>query len=416
MKTDKWIDCYDGSWKDLIVPEAFSHPAKMAYGLLERIYRHIEEQGWLEHGSIIVDPFGGIGSTGILGAYHGYRVICVELEARFVDLANQNFKLHENAWNKLCCVPPEIFQGDSRHLSEIIEKAEIVISSPPFQESLMDSPSEGVRKMHGKNMGRCSLGDGYDSTPSQLGAMKPGDVDCVISSPPYAESLQGPENGIDFTKSKEGGKRKTQARSAVGGEYSDNPSNLGNLKPGRVDAVVSSPPYEGSQTGQSVGGGEKAAQRRYERLKAAGYDADGMMTPGRRKHNLGTLEHYGNSEGQLGQEQGDTFWQAAKEIVRQCYQILKPGGYAIWVVKDFVRNKRRVDFCGDWRRLCEDCGFETIHEHHAMLVKEDVKESLFGHKIISRKERKSFFRRLAESKGSPRIDYETILCMRKSIV
>lgn len=30
-----------------------------------------------------------------------------------------------------------------------------------------------------------------------------------------------------------------------------------------------------------------------------------------------------------------------------------------------------------------------------------------------RKERKSFFRRLAEKKGSPRIDWEDILCMEK---
>jgi len=42
-----------------------------------------------------------------------------------------------------------------------------------------------------------------------------------------------------------------------------------------------------------------------------------------------------------------------------------------------------------------------------------VKDSLFGHKIVKRKERKSFFRRLAESKGSPRIDHETVLCMVK---
>jgi len=99
--------------------------------------------------------------------------------------------------------------------------------------------------------------------------------------------------------------------------------------------------------------------------------------------------------------------------MEQCHQILKPGGVAIWVVKDFVRAKRRVDFCGDWRRLCEAVGFVTLHEHHASLVKEDVKDSLFGHKIVKRKERKSFFRRLAESKGSPRIDHETVFCMMK---
>lgn len=32
---------------------------------------------------------------------------------------------------------------------------------------------------------------------------------------------------------------------------------------------------------------------------------------------------------------------------------------------------------------------------------------------VQRTERKSFFRRLAEKKGSPRIDHETVLVMRK---
>jgi hypothetical protein len=49
-----------------------------------------------------------------------------------------------------------------------------------------------------------------------------------------------------------------------------------------------------------------------------------------------------------------------------------------------------------------------------MLVKETHDNGLFG-EIVEKKERKSFFRRLAESKGSPPIDYETVLCMRKPI-
>ena len=39
--------------------------------------------------------------------------------------------------------------------------------------------------------------------------------------------------------------------------------------------------------------------------------------------------------------------------------------------------------------------------------------SSFGQTITEKKERKSFFRRLAERKGSPAIDYEVVLCMRK---
>lgn len=35
MEISTWTKCYEDSWKDHIVPEAFSHPAKMSYGLME---------------------------------------------------------------------------------------------------------------------------------------------------------------------------------------------------------------------------------------------------------------------------------------------------------------------------------------------------------------------------------------------
>ena len=86
---------------------------------------------------------------------------------------------------------------------------------------------------------------------------------------------------------------------------------------------------------------------------------------------------------------------------------------AVWVVKHFVRNKQRVDFPGDWRKLCEHVGFETIQEVHASLVSEETRSHLFDGERTTRRERKSFFRRLAEKKGSPRIDFETVLFMVK---
>ena len=45
--TNRWEGCYDLSWKGVIVPAAFSHPAKMARGLLRRILDHAFEQGWV---------------------------------------------------------------------------------------------------------------------------------------------------------------------------------------------------------------------------------------------------------------------------------------------------------------------------------------------------------------------------------
>jgi hypothetical protein len=84
------------------------------------------------------------------------------------------------------------------------------------------------------------------------------------------------------------------------------------------------------------------------------------------------------------------------------------------VVKSFVRNKEIVDFPGQWRQLCEVVGFVTLHEHHALLVRHTgTSMTLEGGTVEHKTESKSFFRRLAEKNGSPRIDFEVVLCMEK---
>ncbi len=159
-----------------------------------------------------------------------------------------------------------------------------------------------------------------------------------------------------------------------------------------VDSVVTSPPYEAATDRRVPHGGRVA-------------DGEG-----------GFRGHYSDNSANLGNPQGvesDTFWTAARDIVRECHAVLKPGGYACWIVKSFVRDKTIVNFPNDWRRLCEYVGFETVAEAHAMLVKTHEYTNLFGEEDVEKKERKSFFRRLAESKGSPKIDYEVVLIMRK---
>ena len=89
-----WQSCYDAGWRDLIVLGAFAHPAKMARGLVARIFDELFEMGALERGSVVVDPFGGIGTTAIEGASRGVKVVCCELEPKFVDLQKQNYDLH----------------------------------------------------------------------------------------------------------------------------------------------------------------------------------------------------------------------------------------------------------------------------------------------------------------------------------
>ena len=113
-------------------------------------------------------------------------------------------------------------------------------------------------------------------------------------------------------------------------------------------------------------------------------------------------------------ESPETFWRASRVIVEQVYSLLEPGGHAIWVVKDYVRAGKRVQFCDAWRKLCESCGFITLHEHHALLTEtHGTQTTLFGGDEPQVTAKKSFFRRLAERRGSPAIDYETVLCMVK---
>ncbi len=590
--TDSWSNCYDDGWKDVITPESFAHPAKMAYGLLKRILAHAADEGWIKPGQVIVDPFGGIGSTGILGAYEGYQVISVELEQDFVTMAAKNYQFHcQKGWctcgddgraymqslqetvskkvgrresqpedrgeesvlfdevqefmgegasserettkptqgadtleqgkavvagnegeavktgkqrqssnekeraveggqirspgrlysdkgqqqktqngtrshngatlgpgndqgrsgashkresagqparksksndnrrtsripqhrrakpqekTKTCptcgkfIVPlPIHLCGDSRKLCEVVAGADLICSSPPFQEALTGGGiakngyhNEALRKGKFDLIGKRSyMPENQGRSPGQLSAMKPGNIDCILSSPPYAETLKG--DGTQSETASESRAKRVTAGGSLGqsqrtqGYGSD--GNLGNLKPGDVDMICSSPPFEDTVNREGEWNNSIDPQKNsYPQNRSKKYveSRQGL---------------YGETEGQLGADKGDTFWQAAAEIVQQCHQILKPGGHAIWVVKSFVRKGKIVDFPGDWRRLCESVGLKTVCVHHAMLVKETRTDGLFG-EIVEKKERKSFFRRLAEAKGSPKIDYEVVIC------
>jgi hypothetical protein len=174
--------------------------------------------------------------------------------------------------------------------------------------------------------------------------------------------------------------------------YGNAVGQLAGMPEGDFCAAISSPPYQ-------TGGHHD-------------HQMDAWNTNGR-----GQSGHIGGyadeSPGQL-QGGGDTFWTAARAIVAQTYQVLRPDAVAIWVTKAFVRNKERVDFPGQWLQLCQSCGFEPLEWIRAWLVEDNgTQRGLFGDDERLVKERKSFFRRLAEKKGSPSIDYEVVIIVRK---
>ena len=90
---DRWMGCYRRGWGREFVPEAFAHPAKISFSLAERIYAHLAEEVWIVEGDTVIDPFGGIGGCAYHALHHGLNFIGMELEPKFVALAEQNIAL-----------------------------------------------------------------------------------------------------------------------------------------------------------------------------------------------------------------------------------------------------------------------------------------------------------------------------------
>ena len=347
---NEWTGCYDQGWGDNLVPDAYSHPAKYSRGLIHRIYQHAKEEGWVKQGDYVVDPFGGVALGGLDAMSIGLNWVGVELEAKFVILGNQNIAL----WKRQLSGWPNlgtarIVQGDSRRIGEVVKGAGMILSSPPYCEGL-----------------------GHGMTKTR-------DVDIKKGLVMLAQST-----------------------------YGHTPGNLANMKEGDIAAVISSPPYEGSlHPNESREIEESRLKRRGLISTLAKSSRDGHFAG---DHNRG----YTESNNNLGNSSGSTFWSASLEIVQGCYSILRPGGHAIWVCKDYVKGGKRVPFSDRWQALCKSVGFTLVCRHQAMLVKSYGKQTcLNGDCEEITVERKSFFRRLAESKGSPRIDHEDVICLKK---
>jgi len=185
---------------------------------------------------------------------------------------------------------------------------------------------------------------------------------------------------------------------------------------GELDAVVTSPPWERQESANAArkhANPEAVAEKR-----ARGYATGAVRGHGAsKKAILAQMERensygYSDSERQIGNSAGTTYWQAVAEVYAQCALALKPGGIMAVVIKDYVKKGARVPLCDQTLELLVRLGFVPVVRMRAWLVQEQRDAGLFG-AIVKKTERKSFFRMLAERKGSPRIDFEEVLVVRR---
>jgi DNA modification methylase len=325
----QWQGCYDDTWHGLIVPDAFRHPAKFAYGLITRIVDYGLTKGYWAAGDVIIDPFGGVGLGGIVCAYRGLRWLGVDCEKHFVDLARANFALHAGKLQRLRSPLPLMLHGDSRDIGNLV-----------------------------------------------IGAS-------AITSPPYAAIATG-AGGLNIKPPKHPGQQS--------GRSPHSPSQSADQHYGA--GAITSPPY--------VSGGHHTDV----------FDAWNVNSRGQKieKETAG----YGKSSAQIGRLKETGYMGAMLDVYRGIHRALHDGGVFAVVVKDYVKNGRRIPLCNQTWELLHIAGFNGIERIHALLVQHYSHHDLFEGEVKSKRERKSFFRRMSERKGSPAIDYEEILFVRKT--
>lgn len=389
MKTENWFGCYRHGWGKELIPMAYQHPAKCAYGLAERIYAFLFERGLLVEGMTVIDPFAGIGGFAYHALKHGLHFRGVELEEKFVRLGEANIAL----WNARYAGrfrtwgTAKIYQGDSRRLAQVLAEADCSVTSPPYEASIQGSGAEAARKRieegryHGLrpdvwtskgNIAGSTYGDGYGQTPGNLGnlAAREGDLDAALTSPPFLQTSGGTNVTSESGPLADG---KLIARHAAGNAaaeaFGSDPAQLGNLREGDISDVIAALPEGPVEAAQS--------------------------------------------------EEPDTFWAASRMILAQTYALLRPhvegrpGGIAVFVLKRYVRDGQIIEFSDNWRRLAESVGFQTLYWIRAWLTTDDGTQlAMDGNHKRYHKKRVGFFRRLHEKKRPDlAIDWEDVIVM-----
>lgn len=73
--------------------------------------------------------------------------------------------------------------------------------------------------------------------------------------------------------------------------------------------------------------------------------------------------HYGQHPAQLGHLRGDRYWFEMERIYTQARNALRPRGHMVLVIKDHIRDGRRVEVATDTAALCERLGFRLVERH-----------------------------------------------------
>jgi len=333
--------------KGLFKAASFAHPAKMVLGLQIYLIEH-----YTKPGDTILDPMAGSGTI-LMACTLGRNVVCIELEDKFV-------KMQQDNWDKIKSLGPMlgftmgkavILQGDARNLEGLL--ADNILFSPPYAETNQmprDNPDSTADKQ-----GRGNIGKQYSENERNIGNLPYGKVSAVITSQPFAEVTHHSDDNTELKKYGINLNRKGR----VGGTAGENPNNIGNLKYGNADAVITSPPFGDIVAGDNGKIATKKKLRAYsgKPKQSLGGDRTSQKAIKERqqRHLTGNIAHIGQKwKGGLQED----YLQAMLQVYRQCHKVLKDKGIMVLVTKNFIRDKKVIRLDLDTIKLCEKAGFK----------------------------------------------------------
>jgi len=365
-----------GRWRKFFPEDAVRHPAKANLNLIDFLIDKYSREG-----DLVLDPMAGTGSTCVLTALKGRDAICIDIEPLFYQWMEKAREIIEKT--PMLGRKGRIINilGDARRLSELLKQIDVIITSPPYADMRRGSSDPDAVERYAERWER------------------------------YAKEKRWNTWSLNFHT--EG--RLRSAEALIRG-YSDNPDNIGNLPLGVIDIIITSPPYESALEGTSrhTRGGiasrdpALAQTGTYSTVLSVKQGASVMYSPN--PDNIGNLKNRDEDYKMLEREKRletlyrrllrdgkPTYLSEMLKIYNEMYKILKPNGYAIIIIKPFIRNRQVLDLPYYTWLMMERVGFRL--------------EKLYKLRL----ETKSFWRVLYYKKNPDvsRINHEYVIVCRK---
>ena len=397
---------------------SFSHPAKMSLPLQLWII-----ENYTKPGDTILDPMAGSGTV-LVACSLGRNVIAVELEPKFVEIMKGNWEKIKQRGPQLgySMGQAQIIQGDARNLEDIL--VDHAVFSPPFQAQKVGG-KQGAGSYSGTDLsqGLNRVKDDYLAAehPNNIGNLPYGDIDSIITSPPYADAEHNYKHGLKVLGKNFNGRKAWESKG--GADHATFlPDNIGNLPYGDIDSIITSPPYEGIEAR------DRSKEQSFERERSGkyprrgdlniskGYSVDSVITSppyegamdGSSRHTKGgipqpdlKMKRLGSYDttnpANIGNLYKESYLSAMLQVYEQCYRVLRPSGFMVLVTKNFIRDKKEVRLDLGTMRLCEATGFSFIERHYRKLPAQSFWRTIYMQKYPD----------------APVIDKEDILVFRR---